>query len=133
VLLVSFAHSSAIISLPLSAFPPLAVGFFGLGTGYLIYGPQELFGFPRRDQPVDATSGIWGHLDAGIHAVHHRHLPVPRTHPVPLFRRARALRDAPKLSAPGQRLLGIFHIGTGLRLMYLTFAVGLAAGYNLPL
>jgi hypothetical protein len=57
---VSFAHSSAIISLPLSAFPPLAVGFFGLGTGYLIYGPQELFGFPRRDQAVDATSGIWG-------------------------------------------------------------------------
>jgi len=43
--------------------------------------------------------------------------------------------DAPKLSAPGQRLLGIFHIGTGLWLMYLTFAVGLnfAAGYNLPL
>jgi len=32
--------------------------------------------------------------------------------------------DAPKLSAPGQRLLGIFHIGTGLWLMYLTFAVG---------
>jgi hypothetical protein len=60
VLLVSFAHSSAIISLPLSAFPPLAVGFFGLGTVYLIYGPQELFGFPRRDQAVDATSGIWG-------------------------------------------------------------------------
>jgi hypothetical protein len=36
---VSVADSSAIISLPLSAFPPLAVGFFGLGTGYLIYGP----------------------------------------------------------------------------------------------
>jgi hypothetical protein len=32
--------------------------------------------------------------------------------------------DAPKLSAPGQRLLGIFHIGTGSWLMYLTFAVG---------
>lgn len=25
-----------------SMFPPLALGFFGLGTGYLIYGPQEL-------------------------------------------------------------------------------------------
>jgi hypothetical protein len=60
VLLASVAHSSAIISLPLSAFPPLALRFFGLGTGYLIYGPQELSGFPRRDQPVDATSGIWG-------------------------------------------------------------------------
>ena len=27
-----------------SAFPPFALGFMGLGTGYLIYGPQELFG-----------------------------------------------------------------------------------------
>ena len=43
-----------------SAFPPLALGFFGLGTGYLIYGPQELFGWPRRDNPVDRGAGIWG-------------------------------------------------------------------------
>lgn len=45
---------------PESAFPPLAVGFFGLGTGYLIYGPQELFGFPERSRPVDLGTGIWG-------------------------------------------------------------------------
>jgi len=37
---VSFLESAA-ISLPASRFPSLAVGFFGLGTGYLIYGPQE--------------------------------------------------------------------------------------------
>lgn len=43
-----------------SAFPPLALGFFGLGTGYLIYGPHELFGWPKRDQSVDAAVGIWG-------------------------------------------------------------------------
>ena len=43
-----------------SAFPPLALGFFGLGTGYLIYGPQELFGFPKRDESVDRAMGIWG-------------------------------------------------------------------------
>jgi hypothetical protein len=43
-----------------SAFVPLALGFFGLGTGYLIYGPGELFGFPRRDRRVDVTTGIWG-------------------------------------------------------------------------
>ena len=30
------------VSLPQSPFPPLAVGFLGLGTGYLMYGPQEL-------------------------------------------------------------------------------------------
>jgi len=207
---VSFAHSSAIISLPLSAFPPLAVGFFGLGTGYLIYGPQELFGFPRRDQAVDATSGIWGiwmpgfmqfitgtYLFLGLTLFHSFVAPalymaalaftaygvhwfalgwvrLRRTDPRPQVGMSIAFLiisvlgiivffhagdhpvgglfigltgvyvgeflanlagDAPKLSAPGQRLLGIFHIGTGLWLMYLTFAVGLnfAAGYNLPL
>ena len=34
------------VSFTQSVFPPLAMGFFGLATGYLIYGPQELFGFP---------------------------------------------------------------------------------------
>ena len=34
---VNFAPSTSV---------PLALGFFGLGTGYLIYGPQELAGFP---------------------------------------------------------------------------------------
>jgi hypothetical protein len=43
-----------------SAFPPLALGFFGLGTGYLIYGPQELFGWPKRDERVDRATGVWG-------------------------------------------------------------------------
>lgn len=48
------------VAFPVSAFPPLAVGFFGLGTGYLIYGPQELFGFPRRSPKVDLGTGFWG-------------------------------------------------------------------------
>ena len=48
------------VSLVASAFPPLALGFFGLGTGYLIYGPQELIGYPRRDEPVDRAVGTWG-------------------------------------------------------------------------
>lgn len=45
-----------------SAFPPLALGFFGLGTGYLIYGPQELAGWPKRDEEgrVDRATGVWG-------------------------------------------------------------------------
>jgi hypothetical protein len=43
-----------------SEFAPLAVGFFGLGTGYLIYGPQELLRFPLRDRSVDLSTGIWG-------------------------------------------------------------------------
>jgi hypothetical protein len=32
----------------------------GLGTGYLIYGPQELFGYPKRDERVDFATGMWG-------------------------------------------------------------------------
>lgn len=42
-----------------SAFPPLALGFFGLGAGYFIWGAQEL-GFPRRDPAVDRAVGVWG-------------------------------------------------------------------------
>ncbi|HTF50425.1 MAG TPA: hypothetical protein VK735_23550 [Pseudonocardia sp.] len=41
-------------------FVPVVLGFFGLGTGYLIYGSQELFGYPRRDASVDRATGIWG-------------------------------------------------------------------------
>jgi hypothetical protein len=43
-----------------SAFVPVAVGFFGLATGYLIYGPQELLGLPKRSRAVDLTTGLWG-------------------------------------------------------------------------
>ncbi|MGH3472976.1 MAG: hypothetical protein ACRDPG_13160 [Nocardioidaceae bacterium] len=43
-----------------STFLPFALGFFGLGTGYLIYGPQELFGWPKRDEAVDRSTGVWG-------------------------------------------------------------------------
>jgi hypothetical protein len=52
--------AATVVSLEPSAFVPLALGFFGLGTGYLIYGPQELAGFPHRDRRVDLTTGIWG-------------------------------------------------------------------------
>lgn len=48
------------LTFPPSLFAPVALGFFGLGTGYLIWGPQELFGWPRRDEPVDRSLGVWG-------------------------------------------------------------------------
>lgn len=48
------------LSFVTSPFPPLALGFFGLGTGYLIYGPQELIGYPKRDEDVDRAVGTWG-------------------------------------------------------------------------
>src|ERR1700752_1457917 len=58
---MSLSLLPALVSFPQSAFPPLAVGFFGLGTGYLIYGAQELFGYPHRpDAKVDLATGICG-------------------------------------------------------------------------
>jgi len=48
------------VQLSVSDFAPLAVGFFGLGTGYLIYFSQELFGWPPRDERVNAATGVWG-------------------------------------------------------------------------
>ena len=42
-----------------SEFVPVALGLFGLGTGYLIWGPQELFKFPRRDPAIDRAAGVW--------------------------------------------------------------------------
>jgi hypothetical protein len=52
--------SATTVTFPTSAFVPIAVGFFGLGTGYLIYGPEELFKLPARSRSVDITTGIWG-------------------------------------------------------------------------
>lgn len=48
------------LTLAASQFPPLALGFFGLGVGYLIWGPQELLGFPARGERVDRALGVWG-------------------------------------------------------------------------
>ena len=56
--MISFAATT--VTFPASAFVPLAVGFFGLGTGYLIYGPEELLGLPQRSRSVDLTTGLWG-------------------------------------------------------------------------
>jgi hypothetical protein len=43
-----------------SKFVPVAVGFFGLGTGYFIWGGQALFGFPIASHDVNRTMGMWG-------------------------------------------------------------------------
>jgi hypothetical protein len=54
------ALTSITLSLPASPYPPLVVGFMGLGTGYFIYGAQELIGYPKRGGTVDLATGIWG-------------------------------------------------------------------------
>jgi hypothetical protein len=43
-----------------SKFAPVAIGFFGLATGYFIWGGQALFGFPKASPEVNKTMGMWG-------------------------------------------------------------------------
>ncbi|MGC1870725.1 MAG: hypothetical protein WA700_07170 [Acidobacteriaceae bacterium] len=43
-----------------SPFVPIAIGFFGLGTGYFIWGGQALFGFPKSSPEVNRSLGLWG-------------------------------------------------------------------------
>jgi hypothetical protein len=198
------------LSFPMSTFPPLALGFFGLGTGYLIYGASELFGFPKRDELVDHATGIWGiwmpgflqflagtYLFLGLTLFHSFTAPplymaalaftaygvhwfalggirrrradaranVGMTvafllisilgiivffkaadHPVGgLFIGLTCVyvaeffsslgRDAPRFSRPGERALGFFHLGTGLWLIYLMYAVTLdiTSKFTLPM
>jgi hypothetical protein len=181
--------ATTVVSFPISAFPPLALGFFGLGTGYLIYGPEELFDFPAADRSVNITTGLWGIWMPGLtwfhtfkepalymaalaftaFGVHWFALGLGRTfssdaRPNAFMCVAFFLisllgtisffhnKDNPvaglfiglmcvyvseffaSLRVPiGERFLGFFHLGTGLWLMYLTFAVTLnfTAGYTL--
>jgi hypothetical protein len=186
------------------------VGFFGLGTGYLIYGPQELMNYPPRGERVDAGTGVWGlwmpgfmqffagvYLFAGLtlfntfrtpalymaalaftaYGVHWFALGWNRlqhadvrvnvgmsvaylllsilgiivffgVHDNPVGGVFIGLTgvyateffgsmspDRPRIGRLGERGTGIFRIGTGLWLMYLTFAVALnfILNYNLPL
>jgi hypothetical protein len=206
---VSIMSAAITLSPRMSPFVPLAVGFFGLGTGYLIYGPQELLGWPRRDERVDRATGVWGiwmpgfmqlitglFLFAGLALFGTFRTPIfymaalaftaygvhwfalgwnriwrgdPRTnvgmslafllisilgivvfftgHDNPvgglfigltgvyLGEFFANLGPDARLSKPGERLLGFFHVGTGLWLMYLTWAtvLNIARGYTLPL
>jgi hypothetical protein len=44
-----------------SRFVPIAIGFFGLGTGYLVWGGQALFDdLPKTSPEVNKTLGLWG-------------------------------------------------------------------------
>ncbi|BCL80175.1 hypothetical protein ccbrp13_26400 [Ktedonobacteria bacterium brp13] len=49
-----------------SLFVPIAIGFFGLGTGYLIWGGQEVFGFPTSNPEVNRTMSIWAFWMSGF-------------------------------------------------------------------
>lgn len=43
-----------------SILAPIAIGFFGLGTGYFVWGGQALFGWPIASAETDRTVGLWG-------------------------------------------------------------------------
>ena len=45
---------------PPSTYLPIAIGFFGLGTGYFIWGGQALTGYPASSPEVNRTMGMWG-------------------------------------------------------------------------
>src|SRR6202051_3962337 len=49
-----------------SPFVPIAIGFFGLGTGYFIWGGPALFGFPKSSPGVNRTLVIWGFCMPGF-------------------------------------------------------------------
>jgi hypothetical protein len=196
---MSLSLVQSVVSLPVTPFVPVAVGFFGLGTGYLIYGPQELFGYPKRDPKVDFATGMWGIWMPGFmqfitgvylfvaliwfgtlttlpfymaglaftaYGVHWFAIGWNRLHgadPRPMVGMAVAfllisilgiivffkagdpavggvfigltciyfceffanMKDVPRFANPAEKALGFFHIGTGLWLMYLTWAVTL--------
>jgi hypothetical protein len=50
-----------------SPFWPVAIGFFGLGPGYFIWGGQALFGFPKESPDVDRSLGMWGFWMPGFY------------------------------------------------------------------
>ncbi|WP_430626362.1 hypothetical protein [Sulfobacillus thermotolerans] len=43
-----------------SAFLPIAIGFFGLGTNYFVWGGQALFNHPPNGPEIDKAVAIWG-------------------------------------------------------------------------
>jgi len=49
-----------VIKFASSPFVPIAIGFFGLATGYLVWGGQELFRLPEASPEVNKTMGLWG-------------------------------------------------------------------------
>jgi hypothetical protein len=54
------------IALWASKYWPVAIGFFGLGTGYLVSGGQALFRFPAPSREVDKAMALWAFWMSGF-------------------------------------------------------------------
>jgi hypothetical protein len=48
-----------------SPFVPIAIGFFGLGTGYLVWGGRALFDLPKR---APKSTKLWAYGVSGCQA-----------------------------------------------------------------
>jgi hypothetical protein len=48
------------MTFPPSVYIPIALGFFGLGTGYFVWGGQALIGYPKAAPEMEKTMGMWG-------------------------------------------------------------------------
>lgn len=48
------------LSFAASPYVPFAIGFFGLGVGYFVWGGQLLFNFPPDSRETDRSLGLWG-------------------------------------------------------------------------
>ncbi|HZU11301.1 MAG TPA: hypothetical protein VFB58_00535 [Chloroflexota bacterium] len=53
-------QTATTFNLAASPFVPFALGFFGLGVGYFVWGGQLLFGFPAATPNTDRSLGMWG-------------------------------------------------------------------------
>jgi hypothetical protein len=49
-----------------SPFFPIAIGFFGLATGYFVWGGQALFNFPKDSPESNHTIALWGAWMSGF-------------------------------------------------------------------
>jgi hypothetical protein len=54
------------IALESSKYWPVAIGFFGLGTGYLVSGGQALLQFPAPSREVDKSMALWAFWMSGF-------------------------------------------------------------------
>ncbi len=98
-----------------SSYWPIAIGFFGLGTGYFIWGGQALFGYPKTGPEVDRTMGMWGFWMPGAGGRQRSHSRDDR----PLAQRGNTIQHnspdgASRRSSPEEIVVSVTDSGLGL-------------------
>ena len=57
---------AAAVAFETSKYWPVAIGFFGLGTGYLVGGGEALFKFPPSTREVEKSMALWSFWMSGF-------------------------------------------------------------------